>query len=322
VKDLAWRTQSSGHAAIRRYPTSSEHIVTCFAAYNVRFEAWPVPKHLFAVVALLVLTLFPHYALAGTSSREGPTTVSLRGIIFSKPIVLSPGEIRDLTTTLQSRSHQFSLATESEKFADHADALVQLAYQDHGYFLAKATSEVIPVKSNSGSLQVDLFVSVNEGHQYRLLDLRWKNISRFSEQQLVDLMPVHPGEIFSRSKIAKGLDEARKLYRSHGYINFTCIPNTVFDEAQHDVALETGLREQPQPRAQHVLYQVFPAVASRGYSRRLRKMENRPKSSHRGCLPFIGIQSFAAEADPQVVATLTGQRQIESLAASIPSDIF
>jgi hypothetical protein len=218
--------------------------VACFAAYNEPLEAWSVPKHLFTAVSL-VLTLLPQYTLAAISSRHDPvpTAVLLRSIIFSKPIVLSPGEIRDLTRTFQSQSHQFLLATESEKFADHADALTQLAYQDHGYFLAKATSEVIPVKSNSGPPQVDLFVSVNEGHQYRLLDLGWKNISRFSEQQLVDLMPVHPGEIFSRSKIAKGLDEARKLYRSHGYINFTCIPNTVFDEAQHDVALEIEVDE-------------------------------------------------------------------------------
>ncbi len=215
----------------------------CFAAYNLPFEAWSVPKHLFAAVAL-VLTLFPHYTLAGPSSREDPpTTTVLRRVIFSKPIVLSPGEIRDLTRTLQSQSHQFSLATESEKFAGNADALIQRAYQDQGYFLAKATSEVIPLKSNSGPPQVDLFVSVLEGHQFRLLELRWKNTTRFSEQQLLDLTPIHPGEIFSRSKIAKGLDGVRKLYQSHGYINFTSVPNVEFDEVQHRIALEIVVDE-------------------------------------------------------------------------------
>ena len=58
-----------------RHPTSSEHIVTCFAAYNVRFEAWSVPKHLFAVVALLVLTLIP--ALRACRDRQAGRVLRL-----------------------------------------------------------------------------------------------------------------------------------------------------------------------------------------------------------------------------------------------------
>jgi hypothetical protein len=52
-----------------------------------------------------------------------------------------------------------------------------------------------------------------------------------------------PGEIFSRSKIAKVLEEARKLYQSHGYMNFTSIPNTEIDEAGCSIALEIDVDE-------------------------------------------------------------------------------
>jgi Surface antigen variable number repeat len=72
---------------------------------------------------------------------------------------------------------------------------------------------------------------LDAGQQYKLRDLHWKWYDIIFEQQLLDLMPVHPGEIFSRSKIAKVLEEARKLYQSHGYLNFTLIPNSEIDDA-------------------------------------------------------------------------------------------
>ncbi len=56
-------------------------------------------------------------------------------------------------------------------------------------------------------------------------------------------MPIHPGEIFSRAKIAEGLENARELYQSHGYINMTLIPSTKIDEAEATIALDIDVDE-------------------------------------------------------------------------------
>jgi outer membrane protein assembly factor BamA len=52
------------------------------------------------------------------------------------------------------------------------------------------------------------------------------------------LMPINPGEIFSRAKVAAGLDAVKRLYRSLGYINCTYVPNTVASETEHSISVE------------------------------------------------------------------------------------
>jgi outer membrane protein assembly factor BamA len=130
-------------------------------------------------------------------------------------------------------------------WADEAAERVRAAYQDDGYFKVQVAAEFAPAPKSDADRRRAIVVTVlNAGQQYRLRDLRWKNMTEFSEQQLLDLMPIHPGDIFSRSKVAKGLEEARKLYQSHGYMNFTSIPNTVCDEAARSISLEIDVDEE------------------------------------------------------------------------------
>src|SRR5262249_37638835 len=57
------------------------------------------------------------------------------------------------------------------------------------------------------------------------------------------LFPIKDGDIFSREKIAKGLDNLRKAYTEYGYINFTSIPNTTFNEDKRLVYLDIDMDE-------------------------------------------------------------------------------
>ena len=54
---------------------------------------------------------------------------------------------------------------------------------------------------------------MNEGEQYKL-----------------NLFPLKDGYIFSRERIAEGLDNLRKEYGQFGYINFTAVPDTRFED--------------------------------------------------------------------------------------------
>ena len=51
-------------------------------------------------------------------------------------------------------------------------------------------------------------------------------------------------------------------------------------------------------------------------------MEDRRENAHCEYLPFFGAQSLAAEIHSHVLAKLANERQIESLATTIASDIF
>src|SRR6202030_3511918 len=60
---------------------------------------------------------------------------------------------------------------------------------------------------------------------------------------LRSLFPMKDGDIFSREKVAKGLENLRKAYGENGYINFTSVPDTKFDDEKKIVNLEVDVDE-------------------------------------------------------------------------------
>jgi len=57
------------------------------------------------------------------------------------------------------------------------------------------------------------------------------------------LFPIKNGEIFSRERVAVGLENLRKLYGQFGYINYTGVPNTTFDDEKKLAFLEVDIDE-------------------------------------------------------------------------------
>ncbi len=109
-------------------------------------------------------------------------------------------------------------------------------------------AKAIPVPHDT-TPQYSIVVQIlDAGRQYWLRDIHYKNMTVFSEQQLLEGMQIHPGEIFSREEVAKGLEAVTKLYGSQGYINFTAIPNTEFDEKDSAIALDIDVDEGEQFR--------------------------------------------------------------------------
>lgn len=107
---------------------------------------------------------------------------------------------------------------------------VRAAYQNEGYFTADVIAQAVKV-DGAEPPQYDLAVQVRDaGPQYRLGDLNIVKATVFPTQQLRDLFPIQQGQIFSRVKIAKGLEALRRLYGTQGYINVTVVPTSEFDD--------------------------------------------------------------------------------------------
>ena len=60
---------------------------------------------------------------------------------------------------------------------------------------------------------------------------------------LRSLFPPKDGDIFSREGVAEGLDNLRFAYRQLGFINFTSIPNTQFNEERQTISLDIDIDE-------------------------------------------------------------------------------
>ena len=110
-----------------------------------------------------------------------------------------------------------------------AGEIVKEAYQDNGYFMAEVSSDIVVDRSLGGTSNV-LVLHVKPGKRYRVTGISWHGISAFPETELARLIPIRPGEFFSRKKFAHGLEAAKTIYDSHGYINYSPIPQPQVDE--------------------------------------------------------------------------------------------
>src|SRR5260370_23253830 len=100
------------------------------------------------------------------------------------------------------------------------------------------------MKEKDAAQHIALLVQEDEGLRYTLGAITFKHKKAISNvEALRALFPINDGEIFSRKKIAKGLEVLRRAYGQLGYINFTSVPNTSFDDQKKLIFLEIDVDE-------------------------------------------------------------------------------
>ena len=133
---------------------------------------------------------------------------------------------------------------------------VRAEFQNRGYFkvlVQDPKTEIhdtghtgfhIPLLTKGPGKSVDITIPIDEGEQYRLGGITFNGNKEVANvKALRALFPMKDGDIFSREKVAKGLDNLRDAYRQLGRINFTSIPNTTFDEDKKLVFLSIDIDE-------------------------------------------------------------------------------
>jgi len=133
---------------------------------------------------------------------------------------------------------------------------VRAEYQNRGYFkvvAGEAKTQIrdtghkgfhIPLLQKGAGKAVDITIPIEEGDKYRLGKITFKgNKAITNTTALRAQIPLKDGDIFSREKIAKGLENLRKAYGTVGYINYTAVPETTFDEDKKLVNVEFDIDE-------------------------------------------------------------------------------
>jgi outer membrane protein insertion porin family len=72
---------------------------------------------------------------------------------------------------------------------------------------------------------------------------------------LRNLFPIKDGDIFSKEKVAKGLENLRKAYGELGYINFTSVPETRFEDDKKLIFLDIDVDEGKQFYVRRIEFQ-------------------------------------------------------------------
>ena len=133
---------------------------------------------------------------------------------------------------------------------------VRAEYQNRGYFKAdvgEPKTQIhdtghkgfhIPLLQSGPGKAVDITMTIEEGDQYHLGKITFKNNKAIpNSAALRAQFPIKDGDIFSREKIAKGLENLRKAYGQVGYINYTAVPSTTFDDEKKIADLEIDVDE-------------------------------------------------------------------------------
>jgi len=145
---------------------------------------------------------------------------------------------------------------------------VRAEFQNRGYFKVLVddpkteihdtgrTGLHIPWIQAGAGKSVDITMPIEEGDRYRLGSITFKNNKAISNiAALRSLFPMKDGEIFSREKVAKGLENLRKAYGEAGYINFTSVPDTKFDDEKKLVNMQIDVDEGKQFYVRRIEFQ-------------------------------------------------------------------
>ena len=145
---------------------------------------------------------------------------------------------------------------------------VRAEFQNRGYFKVLVedpktdihdtghTGFHVPLFQPGVGKAVDIVMPIEEGDRYRLGTITFKNNKAISNNAaLRSIFPMKDGDIFSREKVAKGLENLRKAYGEAGYINFTSVPDTKFDDEKKIVNLEIDVDEGKQFNVRRIEFQ-------------------------------------------------------------------
>jgi outer membrane translocation and assembly module TamA len=116
--------------------------------------------------------------------------------------------------------------------------------QEKGYSKAAVAASTRQLPDRHETHQFVITFDINAGPQYRLGRITFKNNHAVTNATaLRNMFPIKDGDIFEREPLVKGLENLRYAYGELGYINFTSIPGTTFDDEKKLGFLEINVDE-------------------------------------------------------------------------------
>jgi outer membrane protein insertion porin family len=182
---------------------------------------------------------------------------------------------------------------------------VRNEYQNRGYFKSnpgEPKTQIhdtghagfhIPLLQNGRGKSVDITMSVDEGDRYTLGGITFKNNKAVQNvKALRNLFPIKDGDIFSKEKVGKGLENLRKAYGELGYINFTSIPDTRFDDEKKLIYLDVDVDEGKQFFVRRIEFQGNTTTRDKVIRRELALEEGGLYNSHRWEMSLLRLNQL------------------------------
>jgi len=109
--------------------------------------------------------------------------------------------------------------------SEELEERVQALFKNRGYLIMEVQSlRVKPIDPTAVPKPARLEADVLEGPRFRLAEINFTGNHAFTADELRSKFLLKKGDPLARDKIAGGLDDLRQLYVSHGFLDFTTIP--------------------------------------------------------------------------------------------------
>ncbi len=182
----------------------------------------------------------PSSASASDDKGSSGPRISITEVTFSGFLQIPIPDRDRIADSIKQKEYGNSL----DGLIDDAVERVKAGWRDRGYFKVRASGEEATLSSSPTSRRIALSFHVDEGLQYRLREITFKNNKVIRDlAALRGLFPINDGDIFSREKVATGLDNLRKAYGDMGYINFVSVPDAKLDDDNRLASLDIDVDE-------------------------------------------------------------------------------
>jgi outer membrane protein assembly factor BamA len=172
--------------------------------------------------------------------RPPSPEISIAGVSFSGALQMA---VVDQDQIADSVKHE-TLGTSPDGVTDQALDRVRAGWLNRGYLKVQVNGGASSLTNSPTGQRIALFVHVDEGPQYKLSGITFKNNKAISNvEALRRLFPIKDGDIVSREKVGEGLEKLRKAYGEYGYINFTSVPDATFDDENELISLDIDMDE-------------------------------------------------------------------------------
>lgn len=179
-------------------------------------------------------------ALAASGmAAQTATGIHLQEVRFKGDTHLDGVDLKECESDLKSKAY---VGTD---WIDYFVGTVQSkCLLDKGYFKSVVTASTQQLPDKNSTHQFAVTFNIDAGPRYRLGHITFKGNHAISNPKwLRNLFPLNDGGILDRVAIAKGLDNLRYAYGEFGYINFTLVPSTTFNDEKKLAFLEINMDE-------------------------------------------------------------------------------
>ncbi len=182
--------------------------------------------------------------------------VKVHRIYFNGNEVLSDFKLKWAMKKTSEQNNIFTIFKQKKFVEDDFNNDIQLLtekYNEKGYRDAYVVCDsIVPYGKN----KVDIYISIEEGNQYHIRNIRWLGNTIYSSDVLSAYLGMKEGDVYNQKLLNKRINEdedaVSNLYMDKGYLFFHLVPLET-NIANDSIDLEMAISEGPQARINKVI---------------------------------------------------------------------